>query len=96
MTTEMLLTRALDAEMLELLVQEFVQRLLRVDRLTQQEMILDHILSTTSGLSPTWKVKRWMKEIPPSRVLKWWHQKFRREVVTHLIGSRSPKSPLFE
>ena len=50
-TTEMLLTRALDAEMLELLVPgEFVQRLLRVDKLTQQEMILDHVLSTTSGV----------------------------------------------
>lgn len=51
-TTEMLLTRALDAELLEMLVPgEFVQQLFRVDRLTKQEMILDRIFSTASELS---------------------------------------------
>lgn len=51
-TTEMLLTRTLDAELLEMLVPgEFIQQLLRVDRLTQQEMILDRIISASSEAS---------------------------------------------
>jgi polyhydroxyalkanoate synthesis repressor PhaR len=50
-TTEMLLTRALDAELLEMLVPgEFVQQLFRVDRLTKQEMILDRLFPTQSDL----------------------------------------------
>lgn len=50
-TTQMLLTRAVDAELLEMLVPgEFVQQLFRAgDRLAQQELILDRIFQAPSA-----------------------------------------------
>ena len=47
-TTEMLLTRALDAELLEMLVpSEFVQQLFRMDRVGQQTLILDRVFQAS-------------------------------------------------